>query len=53
MSHLLVATATKQAGESFEKYAKVSAEHRALFLDTIADQIEALGETLLQTFAFG
>jgi NADP-dependent aldehyde dehydrogenase len=49
MSHLLVATATKQAGESFEKYAKVSAEHRALFLDTIADQIEALGETLLQT----
>ena len=49
MSHLLVATATQQAGAAFEQFAKVSAQNRALFLDTIADQIEALGDTLLQT----
>ena len=49
MSHILVATATQQAGVAFEQFAKVAAENRALFLDTIADQIEALGDTLLQT----
>ena len=49
MSHLLVATATQQAGVAFEQFAKVAAENRAFFLDTIADQIEALGDTLLQT----
>ena len=49
MSDLLVATATQQAEAAFEEFAKITASNRALFLDAIADEIEALGDTLLQT----
>ena len=39
---------TKKASIAFEKYAFVSSLQRALFLETIANNIEALGATLLE-----
>ncbi|PWK27335.1 NADP-dependent aldehyde dehydrogenase [Arcicella aurantiaca] len=38
-----------QAAEAFKKYRKISGKEKAVFLRTIADEIEALGMELIQT----
>jgi alpha-ketoglutaric semialdehyde dehydrogenase len=38
----------QQSQSAFEAYQKTSAEQKALFLEAIADEIEALGDALLQ-----
>lgn len=43
--------AVDKAWEAFPLYRNTTPEERALFLRTIADEIEALGETLIQTFS--
>jgi len=43
-----IAQITKNAAASFEEYILVSNGARAAFLESIADNIEALGDTLLE-----
>ncbi len=38
------------AAKAFKAYSKKSGQEKALFLNTIADEIEALGDTLLQVY---
>ncbi len=47
-THADVDHALHHAEEAFEIYRRKSAEERAVFLDTIADEIVALGDELLQ-----
>ena len=42
-----ITTATQNAANAFEIYSSVSGEHRAIFLEAIANNIEALGDDLL------
>lgn len=42
--------ATSKAWKAFKFFRKVTDEDRALFLDTIATEIEALGDELIQTY---
>lgn len=42
-----ITSATQNAADAFETYSKVSGENRAIFLETIANNIEALGDDLL------
>ena len=44
-----ITIATKNATNAFEIYSKISDVHRANFLETIANNIEALGDDLLNT----
>ncbi len=43
-----VEEACRLAGQAFDAYRATTPEERALFLETIAEEIEALGETLTQ-----
>ena len=45
-----VIKAVDLATEAFDSYKHFSGKEKAIFLRTIADEIEALGETLLQTY---
>ena len=40
--------AAKLASEAFKTYSKISGEKKAVFLRAIAEEIEALGDELLQ-----
>lgn len=42
--------AVQMAASAFETYKEVSGEQKAVFLRTIADQIEALGQELIDTY---
>ncbi|MAL61036.1 MAG: aldehyde dehydrogenase (NADP(+)) [Flavobacteriaceae bacterium] len=42
--------AAQLASEAFKKYRSISGNRRAAFLNAIADEIEALGDTLVQTY---
>lgn len=45
-----IETALKLADRAFETFQKASGASRALFLNTIADEIEALGDVLITTY---
>tara|TARA_R110002020_G_scaffold22405_1_gene75736 strand:+ start:2777 stop:4339 length:1563 start_codon:yes stop_codon:yes gene_type:complete len=45
-----ISEAVQLASMAFETYGQMEGEKKAAFLDAIADEIEALGETLLNTY---
>ncbi len=48
-THSEIDAAMQKASEAFQLYRNFTGEHKAIFLRAIADEIEALGETLIET----